>query len=661
MKHIGKWFEEKPVRCTIIFSFAAYLLMEICSRHSVIQALWYLIRRPHLFFFNVLIIEVTVAIGMFFKKRVFVTSLILLLWIVLGAVNGIMLTFRTTPFSFNDLKVVSSVFTIISIYMEVWQIVLVGVAAILLIVGLVFIYRKSPKWKRRIVRGSVTVASGGVLIAYLSFLYVTNGIIAKNVYNIADAYKDYGFVTCFSQSIFVRGVDKPDTYSVRTVRDIADMLDLEEETEAVNTPNVIFLQLESFFDPEHLTDVKYSSNPVPFYQQLKETCTTGYLSVPSFGAGTANTEFEVLTGMSLDYFGPGEYPFSTILRQTTCESIAYNLGELGYISHMIHNNSGSFYGRNVVYPNLGFNTFSSLEYMNDVKVNPLGWAKDEVLTQQILDNLESTESQDLIYTISVQGHGKYPEEEVDEYMSVEIADPADWSQEEITSFTYYINQIHQMDIFLKDLVQALEDYGEPTVLVAYGDHLPDFDFTAEEMDNSSLYQTEYVIWSNFEMEREVKDLETYQLSAYVLGRLGMHNGILTRLHQLGESDPTYQEDLKMLEYDMLYGDQTIYSGVSPYETSDMQMGTQEIVIDDVSWNPETRTLTVKGDHFTEWSRVYVNNEEQKTVFVTPKTLQVENIEIYNEDTVMVAQQTNDKEILSSTLVYYILDLEEQEE
>ena len=90
------------------------------------------------------------------------------------------------------------------------------------------------------------------------------------------------------------------------------------------------LQLESFFDPTHMKDLEFSEDPVPNFRKLKEEFSSGYLTVPSVGAGTANTEFEVITGMNLEYFGPGEYPYKTILRKTTAESINYNLKDIGY-------------------------------------------------------------------------------------------------------------------------------------------------------------------------------------------------------------------------------------------------------------------------------------------------------------------------------------------
>ena len=98
-----------------------------------------------------------------------------------------------------------------------------------------------------------------------------------------------------------------------------------DQDESQQVPNVIMVQLEAFIDPNRLEGFTYSENPVPVFIERKENYTSGYLSVPAIGAGTANTEFEVLTGMSLDYCGPGEYPYKTIRQQSTCEGSADNL------------------------------------------------------------------------------------------------------------------------------------------------------------------------------------------------------------------------------------------------------------------------------------------------------------------------------------------------
>ncbi len=200
--------------------------------------------------------------------------------------------------------------------------------------------------------------------------------------------------------------------------------------------------------------------------------------------------------MNLDFFGPGEYPYKTILLETTCESIGYVLKNRGYGTHAIHNNDGTFYGRHLVFPNLGFDSFTSVEYMNNVIRTPLAWAKDSILTGEIRKALDSTEEPDFVYTISVQGHGSYPDKEV-------LTDPAvDLTLPEHLSalyypLLYYTNQIYEMDQFVAELIEMLEERGEDTVLVMYGDHLPGFKLTEEDLGGTSQFATQYVVWSNF--------------------------------------------------------------------------------------------------------------------------------------------------------------------
>ena len=88
--------------------------------------------------------------------------------------------------------------------------------------------------------------------------------------------------------------------------------------------------------------------------------------------------------MSQKDFGTSEYPYKTVLRDTTSESICYDLKSLGYSSHCVHNNEGTFYGRNKVFANLGFDTFTSMEFMNGLEDNPNGWKKDKNGTQKRL-------------------------------------------------------------------------------------------------------------------------------------------------------------------------------------------------------------------------------------------------------------------------------------
>ncbi|MFQ9394794.1 MAG: hypothetical protein ACLR2E_13080 [Lachnospiraceae bacterium] len=46
--------------------------------------------------------------------------------------------------------------------------------------------------------------------------------------------------------------------------------------------------------------------------------------------------------MNIDDFGIGEYPYKTVLKEKTCESLAYNLKSYGYKAYAIHNHEEAF-------------------------------------------------------------------------------------------------------------------------------------------------------------------------------------------------------------------------------------------------------------------------------------------------------------------------------
>ena len=83
--------------------------------------------------------------------------------------------------------------------------------------------------------------------------------------------------------------------------------------------------------------------------------------------------------MNLRYFGPGEYPYKTSLKETPCESAATALEALGYGTHALHNNGGNFYSRARVFNNMLFDRFTSKEFMNILQLTENGWSKDCLL------------------------------------------------------------------------------------------------------------------------------------------------------------------------------------------------------------------------------------------------------------------------------------------
>jgi len=653
LKYIYRKYLRNSVSLCVLLALAINFIVEAVSRRSVYACLDYLTGSPMTFLYNAFMIFFSFSVVYLVKRRIFVYVMVSFFWLATGITNGIILSYRITPFTVTDLSLLSSVMSIIPNYLSTVQIVLAAAAALLLVVALVLVFIFMPKHKQKIDYRKNIV---GVLILSSAMYGLTNFAVSQNwvsTYfgNLNYAYRDYGFPYCFINTWLNTGISAPQRYSSAAIRgifsedELKDLFSIPAAVGEERRPNVIMLQMESFFDPTLMENVQFSADPVPNFRKLKEEFSSGFLTVPAIGAGTANTEFEVLTGMRVRFFGPGEYPYKSVLTERTCETIAYNLKRLGYGTHAIHNHRGAFYGRNKVFPNLGFDTFTSLEYMNSVTKTPKNWAKDSVLIGEIQAALASTESEDLVYTISVQGHGQYPEDKILENPEITIAGIT--VENEANAFEYYVQQVNEMDEFLGELTAALEQIGEPTVLVIFGDHLPGLPIKPEDLVNRNIYETEYVIWDNIGLEKQDKDLYAYQLSAEVLGRIGIHEGVLTKYHQNHAEDLYYLNNLKALQYDMLYGRGFIFGGANPYEPTDMKMGVREIKVEKVV--KIGGAYYIKGKNFTPYSKISIDGEVLDTIFLGPSVLGLLE-EVPQEDVprMKVSQVEKNKEILSTT-------------
>ena len=637
-----------------LISVLLILVIEVLARHSLTDGIRFVWDHPFLILLSAAILTAFYALALLVPKRNFVWLCITVVIVGLAVTNSILLCFRITPLAATDIALLTSVFEIMGIYLTVWQIILLVLLVLVVIAGLIYL---GIRMKKQVYHPLLAVCNAVIsILAVVLMIHIgdARGWLQTEFANLPDAYADNGFVYCFTRSLFDRGISKPDTYDEDTVDNILEDMKKQKTNEVEEKPNIIFIQLESFMDLKRMQGVTYSEEPTPVYSSLRKTCPGGFLKVPSVGAGTANTEFEILTGMTLDYFGAGEYPYKTVLQDETCESMAYNLRELGYRTGVLHNNTGSFYSRNKVFANLGFDYFVSSEYMENLSYNPIGWAKDKVLTGQIQHILKATSEPDLIYTITVQDHGKYPTELL-ENPHIKVSGFAPEDEERQNAFTYYVNQCHETDAFLGSLIATLNAFEEPVVLVLYGDHLPNLDITEEELASGNLFQTEYVIWSNkkmledYELSKKNENLYAYQLSAHVLKLFGMNNGLLTKFHQMYHNYDNYKSNLKILQYDMLYGKKEVYDGLSPYEPTDLQMGFDPIRITDVS--SVGGSVYVMGKNFTESSFVFIDGKKQDTVFLNENTLMVSDKELEGGEEVYVAQLTDVSAQLSSTEVF----------
>jgi len=653
-------FYKAPIRFTVISSFILNIIIETLCRHSLIKAFVFLFTHPFMFAVGWTILLFTFSFSWFMTKGIVMWLTASIVWLGLAIANSVILLYRAAPLTGSDFAILGDVLPIITVYLNIPQLILISIAIVGAITGLVMLWVKAPSHPTDIKSQLIKFGGFTVSAAILTTVFALTGVLPRSFAEVNKAYRDYGFPYSLTCSIFVQGISEPPDYSSEEIGKLMNRVESKKKesptVEKAERPNVIYLQLESFFDLNLVKWLEIDSNPSPNFSHLKENYPHGYLGVPLVGAGTANSEFEILTGMNLDYFGAGEYPYNTVLDERTCESVAYAFSNYGYKTHAMHNNTGTFYLRDKVYANLGFDTFTPIENMYGVEYNALDWATDACLFPQIKETLLSTSERDFVFTVSVQAHGKYPGMILGNGYQTGAEDVSGIEDEELLNmYLYYIEQVRGTDAFIGSLINWLEEFEEPTAVVLYGDHMPYLELTDDDLVNGNLYQTEYILYTNYEIgEVKTETVEAYQLNSFVFDALGMNGGIMCDIHKYLSDEEDYLDILKALEYDMLFGEQYAYGERGAYPRKDMRFGIRDITLTDISYvrtgeNGERCVLTVYGGGFNAFSRIQVNG---KTVdapqLISERELKVTLKELNVGDKITVVQEAENGTVFNIT-------------
>ena len=554
--------------------------------------------------------------------------------------------------------------------------VLIAIAALIFIFLCALFYVHGPIYKgkqRRIISLASILTIVFIAIPATTTIAQEKNIVASYFTNIAQGYMDYGFVYSFSSGFVNWGMKQPAEYDKAVIDALMQAVESEKAVTTVtseNGPNIITVLLESFVDPNEFNFMTYSQDPTPFFHYLEENFSSGYLTMPVVGAGTANAEFEILTGMKLHYFGTGEYPYKTVLKEVeNCESIASYLHSIGYGTHAVHNNGGNFYSRVNAFSMMGFDTFISKELMDITEFTPNeGWAEDSILAEETMKTLNSTPGPDLTYVITVGQHGVYPEKPVIENPYCEVYGLA--TEEETNSWTYYMHQANKTDQFMQELITYLEELDEDTIVVFWGDHLPTMGLEDADMVSGDIYKTKYVTWNNMGIKENDKDLYAYQLMADIFDQVGIHDGTMMAYHQTqwdNEDNAAYLKGIEQLQYDILYGKRYCYNGdINKYPASDIVMGVDEVIISSMNLHTdeeENEWVVLKGEGFTQWSRVYVNGNKIATTYVSGNELWIDSNRIDEGDTVVVNQNGSKSTIFrrSNEFIYSLSPVDDSTE
>lgn len=654
-----QYFNDHAILLHIPLSILVVFIIELVSRHSFAGVFEFMAHHTIAFCYNCLVVYLIYTLTFLVRRRSFLRVLITGVLLLLGVINGILLLSRVSPFGFTDFTMISDLLTMKSskyVSGALTAVVLLGVVLFLIYVVFLFFKGQKQKGKRPFWMRLIAVALCIAAIPGSTVFLQKRHELSSYFGNLAQGYSDYGFLYGFGNSVFGRGMRKPWNYSEKSVKKITSETNMGK-TVWINGKkvNVVVVLLESFLDPTEVKYLSMSKDPIPYFHSLESNYSSGYLEVPVVGAGTCNTEFEMLTGMSMQFFGPGEYPQKTILKKVpSVESYASDLKKLGLKSHVVHDNGANFYSRQNAFSKMGFDTFTSKEMLDITKkeYNPIKtWPTDDILIDSTKQAMDSTKGKDFVYTITVATHGNYPDYKV--FSNPDVKVKAKGKDQALNyKWEYYVNMLHREDQWIQNYISMLKSRKEPTLVIMFGDHVPSMDLTNQEVKSGDIFKTKYITWNNFGMKKEDMNLASYNIVADMLGRLGVHGGTVMNYHQkmLQNGVPygsmRYMRGLKMLQYDLLYGKRYAYNGKNPYPATNIKMGISDVKIDRV-YTYDNR-VHLFGENFTRWSKIFVNGKQVSTKYKSGQHLSLSVDDVRQGDKIQVNQMGSGDDVLRSS-------------
>lgn len=492
---------------------------------------------------------------------------------VYGVVNHYVMAFRSTPLVPWDIFSVRTAASVAGNYdfTPTENFLKVCGGFVLVFVLLYFMKLKFPYGMA--LRVIPTVCIGIVLCTFVNLLwdddFQTDSYLYPYLFTPAHMTKVNGMAVTFAMDMEYIYVDKPKGYSKNRVEEILKeytVTETENQTGHTEYPNIIVIMNEAFSDLSVLGDFETNQDYMPFIHSLQEgaqNTVTGNLTVSVCGGNTANTEFEFLTGHTMDYFPVGSIPYQQYINGEL-PSVASQLKEMGYATYGIHPYNSTGWNRDKVYPWLGFEEayfvrdFTGRRYIRD-------YVSDRSAYEKIIEVYENKEegAPAFIFEVTMQNHGGYSEEY--EHFTPDV------HAEDLNSkqLDQYLSLIKVSDRELERLIEYFEAEQEKTIIVFFGDHQPSDTVvkpilrwngvnTSElSVEQAQLrYVVPYVVWANYDIEEEVQaDTDISFLMAEVFDRVDLptsaYQNFLLELEKNPESEKLL-EQYEILQYYFMF-------------------------------------------------------------------------------------------------------------
>jgi phosphoglycerol transferase MdoB-like AlkP superfamily enzyme len=454
------------------------------------------------------------------------TAVFTVLMLVMGFTNHEKLVIRREPLYPSDAHFTGDVGFMAGM-ISTTAVVGIGLASGLIILILVLTGRLTKDHFPRVgsqvesrrLRGAILAGRCIMVLSLASGLWYIDhfnapGNLVRIVYERAGAhwafwdqalnYQRNGFIGGLLYNLDVPAMARPPDYNRATMQSIAAKytklaakINRSRDSNALNGVNVVAVLSEAFSDPTRLRGVRLAQDPIPFTRQLLAHTISGNALVPQYGGGTANTEFETLTGMSLSQFQPQmNTPYQMLIpKYRNFPSAVGYFRTKGYQPIAIHPFTTAMYRRAAVYPVLGFDRFihdTTMHYRMKIESNQL--ISDQSAFDEVNYQIRTHTDPLFINLVTMQNHypmaGKYAN-------PIHVTGVQGDAEAEAGG---YARGIRYTDQALRNFIGELQKSTEKTIVLFYGDHLPAVwpDAIYDKNGNRRMKETPFFVWSNFE-------------------------------------------------------------------------------------------------------------------------------------------------------------------
>jgi len=401
------------------------------------------------------------------------------------------------------------------------------------------------KWKFRL-------PAAAVLILVAAIIFSSNSRVERilNRFNMSfidtvlqnSNYRANGFIGAFTINFLNMGVERPEDYSHETI--LALLEGFEHTPASEDYFDVIVVLSEGFFDVRMLPGVVFSQNSLPHFDDIiaRPNAYSGLVYTTALNGGTIRPEFDILTGLTTDFLPSGSVPYEFVRRPMA--TYVSNYQDAGYRTIGLHPFTERFYMRHVAFPLMGFDRFYGYECLSqqfDFAYSQ-NFVSDISFFDAIKYQLDAALTDDVpifLFAITMQNHQPFRPLASEDIRINVTSDSLD--ENVLTTVISYTHGLADADTMLGMLADYIDNRPRPTVMLFFGDHLPNLGghlaaFTqtglinADDLDTPEArairYSTPFIIYSNRELTpiipHQDNHISTYYLLSIIAYQTGFH-------------------------------------------------------------------------------------------------------------------------------------------